>query len=115
MLVVAQLLVLLAAASAQQCRSSTPQNSYIDITVTTGVGLPVWASSVGLRRNWRARSMAIAEGDEVGITLRWCAQSLLLLYHVTQLIINAGQPIVAELRRPHRDTYRLTCSLCERA
>ncbi len=68
MLLLVCLLGLLNAASSQQCTSSPKQSSYIDITVTTGVGLPVWASSVGLRRNWRARSAAIAEGDEVGST-----------------------------------------------
>ncbi len=37
----------------------------IDITVTTGTGLPVWGSDAGLRRHWRARSNAIDQGDEV--------------------------------------------------
>jgi hypothetical protein len=36
----------------------------IDITVSTGTGMPIWGSPDGLRRNWRARAAAIDLGDE---------------------------------------------------
>jgi hypothetical protein len=58
----------LAATSAQTCQSALGAYSeLVDITVTTGTGLPIWGSENGLRRNWRARATAIDQGDEVNV------------------------------------------------
>lgn len=38
---------------------------FIDLTVPVQAGLPAWERTTGLRRNWRALSQSIAEGDVV--------------------------------------------------